>query len=67
MLLPLLQKKISEPGKTGRWPVDKYCRLLHNTAGLFIPPMLIFQRARIYEQMSRGAPPGSIIKCSPFG
>jgi hypothetical protein len=38
-----------------------------SASGIFIPPMLIFPRARINDRLSRGAPPGSIIKCSPSG
>jgi DDE superfamily endonuclease len=38
-----------------------------SASGVYIPPMLIFPRSRVNDRLSHGAPPGSIVKCSPSG
>lgn len=38
-----------------------------SATGHFIPPLIIFPRARMTENLKRGAPPGSIFACNPSG
>ncbi|CAH1963651.1 unnamed protein product [Acanthoscelides obtectus] len=38
-----------------------------NTAGNFVPPMIIFPRKKGSEQLKKGAPPGTIFRFHPSG
>ena len=38
-----------------------------NATGIFVPPMLIFPRMRMKQELMDGAPEGSIHGCSPSG
>ncbi|XP_063216887.1 uncharacterized protein LOC134527855 isoform X1 [Bacillus rossius redtenbacheri] len=38
-----------------------------SAGGQFIPPLIIFPRKNMNEQLMRGAPPGSIATCHPSG
>lgn len=38
-----------------------------SAGGTFIPPLLIFSRQRMKEELKDGAPPGSIFACNPSG
>lgn len=38
-----------------------------NAAGLFVPPMIIFKRTRMVQELKIGAPPGSLVHVSETG
>lgn len=38
-----------------------------SATGHYIPPMLIFPRVRMTEQLKKGAPPDSLFSCNPTG
>lgn len=38
-----------------------------NAAGYFIPPMIVFPRARMKQEFGIGAPPETLIACEPSG
>ncbi|XP_076388843.1 uncharacterized protein LOC100877113 [Megachile rotundata] len=43
------------------------CIRTMNAAGEFVPPVLIFKRARMDDYLKSGAPPGSVFACSKSG
>lgn len=52
---------------SGERGVNTTCICCVNAAGEFVPPMLIFKRKRMTEDLKRGRPPNTLYECSESG
>lgn len=52
---------------SGERGVNTTCICCMNAVGEFIPPMLIFKRKRMTEDLKRGGPPNTVYSCSDSG
>ncbi|CAH2096960.1 unnamed protein product [Euphydryas editha] len=52
---------------TGERGVNTTCICCMNAAGEFVPPMLIYKRKRMTDDLKRGGPPNTLYDCSESG
>ncbi|XP_061717591.1 uncharacterized protein LOC133525319 [Cydia pomonella] len=52
---------------SGERGLNTTCICCMNAAGEFIPPMLIFKRKRMTDDLKRGGPPNTVYSCSDSG
>lgn len=54
-------------GTSGERGVNTTCICCMNAAGEFVPPILIYKRKRITDDLKRGGPPNTVYECSESG
>lgn len=52
---------------SGKRGVNTTCICCMNAAGEFVPPMLIYKRKRMTDDLKRGGPPNTVYECSESG